>query len=66
MDAGIISDSLMGLLGRNFFWNSYVCCKLMQNDQLGDAGVWRTCTRRKQMGWESLICGFFIVAKFSE
>ena len=37
-DAGIISDSLIGLLER-VFWISYVCCKSMQNDQLGEAGV---------------------------
>ena len=40
MNAGIISDSLIGLLERIFFWISYVCCKSMQNDQCGDAGVW--------------------------
>ena len=40
MNAGIISDALIGLLERIFFWISYVCCKLMQNDQCGDAGVW--------------------------
>ena len=39
MHAGIIVDSLIGLLER-IFWISYVCCKSMQNDQRGDAGVW--------------------------
>ena len=40
MDAGIISDSLKGLLGRiYFFWSPYNCCMSMQNDQLGGAGV---------------------------
>ena len=39
MNAGIILDSLIGLLERFFFWISYVFCKSMQNDQLGGAGV---------------------------
>ena len=39
VDAGIISDSLMRLLERIFFWSPYNCCKSMQNDQLGGAGV---------------------------
>ena len=39
-EAGIISDSLIGLLERIFLEIHVVCCRSMQNDQLDEVGVW--------------------------
>ena len=56
-EAGIISDSLIGLLERIFFGDPFVCCSRCKTTSLVKLGYGELALKRKQTGWQKLICG---------